>query len=212
MRTTLASCSLALIMLAMLAPAAFATDEIQACVSRRGIPRIVDDSSECRRSQEALSWPSTSGVPFRVLDSAGQVIGIPYTNPSGRFAIFIEAIGLSIDRSALSLPPSAFALVYESVNCTGDGYLLLPPGFDPGSFFARLIPGLTTDPTEFFATGTRVDDIRALSFADNLFGGCGTVDVEAEAIPLEPFSGELPFTLPVTQPIYVGPVPPAEAP
>ena len=136
--------------LALLFSAAATAEVISACVKPNGGMRIVAPGTECRGDETPISWnvqgpPGADGMDgtdgmdggtgpegppgpsLRVIDGAGDVLGIPYDDR--RF--FNEEIGASFSIAILLEPSLLKTLFFDAPGCTGQAYMDLFTSEEP---------------------------------------------------------------------------------
>ena len=155
------------------------------------LPAELDDE----RTQGTPEGPP--GVSsLNVLDGAGNLLGIPWD-----FNFFFnEDLGLSMGRPlALEIWAGAVqSLVFEFPGCEGQAYAATDR-------FPAFLVGPTSSgfPTYFVTTTQKLTDV---SFASHLRpNGCSPDEsgIRPAVLIAEPFTGSLPLTVPVPEPIYV---------
>jgi hypothetical protein len=200
-----------------------AAQQLIACVNtKNGGMRLVGSPADCNASKEtAVSWnvvgpegpqgdqgepgpQGPPGPPLRVFDGEGNVLGIPYTGA----VLFNEQIGLTVWYSTLRGSSSVANLHFESFDCSGAGFLRINQGISRADTLLGPFPA--PFPSYFAAPGTGALQTAVLQTtltSDSCQQLCGAGGCEEEVqdlLPAVPFSGTLPFTIPVPEPIHVG--------
>jgi hypothetical protein len=147
-----------------------------------------------------------AGSAVRVFDGDENVLGIP--GDDGR--IFNEELGLTVYRGTLrGVSDGALNIYFLSDDCSGQGYLHLGSE-DPNESDTLLGPYPAPFPTYFVASAHQ-EIQHGVPIAHSIGpNGCvqqctpGGACIYDDMLPAEPFTGVLPFAIPVAEPIHVG--------
>jgi len=205
--------------------------ELFACVSTKsGSLRMVASPADCIASREtAVSWnvvgpqgppgeqgppgpegppgpPGPTGSPLRVFDGEGNVLGIPWDN--GR--IFNEELGLTVLMGTpRGLSTASVSVYFASPDCSGQGFLDV--GYEPTFFLAQTLLGPYPSPFPTYFVAPKDGAIQSVNVHTSLESyGCanqcspGDTCTYQKMLPANPFTGVLPFVIPVSEPIHVG--------
>jgi hypothetical protein len=146
-----------------------------------------------------------AGPSLRVFDGDENLLGIP--GDDGR--IFNEELGLTVHRGTLrGANDGALNMYFPTEDCSGQGYLHLASE-DPNDSDTLLGPYPAPFPAYF--VGAAHQEIQHGVPVVNSIGqnGCvqqcstGELCTYDDMLPAEPFTGVLPFAIPVAEPIHV---------
>jgi hypothetical protein len=186
--------------------------------------RLVADPSLCAPNESLVSWnqegrkgekgdPGTPGEPgvegppgrsLRVFDGAGNVLGLLGW---GGLRPFNEELGLSIPLTTLRGRPE-LNVFFDGMNCgasSGQGYVSSPQSTGTVGLAAHLV-GPYPDPySNFFTVRTElVSSVEVLSvLTEDQCTNNLSPETRTNLLPADPFTDELPFSIPVPEPIYV---------
>jgi hypothetical protein len=145
-----------------------------------------------------------AGSPFRVFDGEGNVVGIPL----GENVLFNEELGLFLRLPTLQGSLASDTIYFSETGCAGQAFvskaapqtydLLIGPLSPPRSSYYIL-------PAQPMSQG--VTEIRSLyNSAGVCMAGCpgGGPCPSANLLPVLPFTGVLPFEIPVPEPVHFG--------
>ena len=141
------------------------------------------------------------GPLLRVFDGEGNVLGIP--NGRGGW-FFNQEMGLSVTWATARGENSGARIFYfTEENCEGQAFLELHTN---RTFFNALIgPYPSPFPTYYVASADAAPQlIQTASELSNATCSPRDGGDPQKVIPAVPFTGTLPFTIPVPEPIYVG--------
>ena len=217
---------LSLVSLLLLFPATAQAQVINACVNKQGLMRSVTDLAECRASETPLSWnqagpqgppgmdgmdgelgePGPEGPPgpsLRVLDGAGTVLGIPSSGEAGEQAFFNEELGLLITYGTARNANYPGEIFFPQLACQGQAFIAAGnPPILANYLLGPIALGLGLP--RFFVTGTTVESGEQPIMSRYTSSTCGAETTQLnDWILAEPFTGTLPFTIPVPAPIHM---------
>jgi hypothetical protein len=209
----------------LLASSAASAQVIQACAHKQtGVLRLVADLENCGQNESAVSWSQQGphgekgdpgdqgppGPPLGRFDGAGSLLGIAVGA-----GVFNEEIGMQIPFQTLRGRVGG-RLSFPEQECQGQAYITNSSGQQnpnaAGSLFGPYPErGIGSDRifSRFFAARTEVHlNVSVFSELNPESMNCNSWaephQVLEAATPADPFTGELSFTIPVVEPIYVG--------
>ncbi len=214
--------------LALVFSAAASEQVINGCIKTNGTLKIADT---CSAREMPISWnvqgpPGADGTDgtdgmdggtgpegppgptLRVIDGAGDVLGIPYDDR--RF--FNEEIGASFSIAILLAPSLLKTLFFDAPGCTGQAYMDLFTSEEPtplntvfGPWPAEVQGAPSPFPAWWITRTEIVSRVFIVSLIPSSSNECvATHTSQLDAVLLDPLVGDLPITYPVVRPIYIG--------
>lgn len=179
---------------------------VDACAGPAGQLRVIEEGTPCRPSEHALRWPRRGG--FRALDASGRELGAFLENPDPQSGVSGDAMRIIDDASGLLFAVEAASgeLGKDFVGVVSEVSFTAP--------FCSGTPFLLSDSRVGFVfpflgqlwVGRRLEPLGEASFHD--FVGCAPRSLFSEprlSTRLAPFTGVVPFPLPVETPLLLGP-------
>jgi hypothetical protein len=181
---------------------------VSACAGPDGRLRVVPEGAACRQSEQALRWPLRGG--FRALDANGLELGAFFENPDPDSGLSTDTMAIIDDVSGLrfgvQIQDGALGkdftggllgeVSYTGPFCNGTAFLLEDARVGwVFPFRGRLL------------VGTRLEPLVERSLHESELAGCSARSLFPDPIPsthLEPFTGVVPFALPVATPLRLG--------
>jgi hypothetical protein len=195
---------------------------INACVKPNGTLKVVAASGDCASNETPISWnvqgpqgepgmdgmdglDGNAGPSLRILDGAGTVLGILGHNGLRPFNV---QLGLSIPVSTLRGRPNT-NVFFDAPDCgAGAGRGYIPGAQSLGAIgpAAHLIGPYPAPSPTYFAVRTEI--VASIAVRSELTGDqCQNFNSPTDrnnVYAADPFTGVLPFAIPVVEPIYIG--------
>jgi len=146
-----------------------------------------------------------AGTTLHIFDGTGADLGLAIFPGLA----FNEQLGLLVTTNTYRGKSSAPAVYFEEANCAGQAYIKADTSTNRAN---RLFGPFGIAEDMFFATGTQTRSGGGLVPVQSVISGfslCGesSTTVTVGDFFATPYTAPLPFTIPVPEPIYVGPAP-----
>ena len=194
---------------------------ISGCITRNGTLKIVAAPTDCSSRETPISWnvqgpkgdmgdpgmdgePGPAGPSLRALDGAGNVLGLHASGLAGSGGTFlIEELGLLVPYELARGDIHPREVYFNLPEWGGPAFIRAQ---QPPIYANYLLGQFTLAPiSRFLVTGAEIqvgEQPHVSRYSSNTcVAATGTLTKWLQA---EPFTGTLPFTIPVPRPIHIG--------